>query len=139
MIGAGAAGISAARELTRRGLTVTVMEADSRIGGRVHTDTEAFDVPYDLGAHWLHYREANPFVDYGLQHGFDMYESPDEGAFYVGDRVGHRRRIHSLRKCLPRRHERKFQAGRKGQDATASEVVPDLGEWGLTVDLYAGA
>ena len=32
-----------------------------------------------------------------------------------------------------------FRAGRKGQDATASEVVPDLGEWGLTVDLYAGA
>ena len=139
MIGAGAAGISAARELTRRGLTVTVIEADSRIGGRVHTDTEAFDVPYDLGAHWLHYREANPFVDYGLQHGFDMYKSPDEGAFYVGDRLATDEEYTAYRNAFRAAMSANFRAGRKGQDVAASEVVPDLGEWGLTVDLYADA
>ena len=139
VIGAGAAGISAARELTGRGLTVTVIEADSRIGGRVHTDTEAFGVPYDTGAHWLHYREANPFVDYGLRHGFDMYESPDEGVFHVGDRLATDEEYAAYENAFRSAISAMSRAGRKGLDVAASEVVPDLGEWGLTVDLYAGA
>ncbi len=45
VIGAGAAGISAARELRQKGYDVTVIEAADRIGGRVHTDHDIFGVP----------------------------------------------------------------------------------------------
>ncbi|CAN1127186.1 Lysine-specific histone demethylase 1 homolog 3 [Linum perenne] len=50
IIGAGPAGLTAARHLQRQGFHVTIIEARSRIGGRVHTDRSSFSVPVDLGA-----------------------------------------------------------------------------------------
>ncbi|CAN0906448.1 Lysine-specific histone demethylase 1 homolog 3 [Linum grandiflorum] len=50
VIGAGPAGLTAARHLQRQGFCVTIIEGRSRIGGRVHTDRSSFSVPVDLGA-----------------------------------------------------------------------------------------
>lgn len=50
IIGAGPAGLTAARHLQRQGFDVTVLEARSRIGGRVYTDRSSLSVPVDLGA-----------------------------------------------------------------------------------------
>ncbi len=59
VVGAGIAGISAARELDKRGYDVTVLEARQRIGGRVWTDT-AIGSPIDMGASWIHGVRGNP-------------------------------------------------------------------------------
>ncbi len=60
VIGAGAAGISAARTCRERGLSCIVLEAGSTIGGRART-IEALDGSiFDLGAHWLHSPALNP-------------------------------------------------------------------------------
>ena len=60
IIGAGASGLFAAYNLVTRGLTkdIVVLEAENRIGGRVHT------IPFnghwiELGAAWIHGREEN--------------------------------------------------------------------------------
>jgi monoamine oxidase len=52
VIGAGVAGLTAARLLTDAGRRVAVLEARDRVGGRVHTDRS--DVATDLGASWIH-------------------------------------------------------------------------------------
>ena len=61
VIGAGAAGLSAADALIRKGLKVIVLEARNRIGGRAWTDSETLALPFDQGAHWLHNAEVNSF------------------------------------------------------------------------------
>ncbi len=54
VIGAGAAGIAAARRLKRDGHTVMILEARDRIGGRVSTDRTLSPYPVELGAEFLH-------------------------------------------------------------------------------------
>lgn len=61
VIGAGAAGISAARTLVAGGADVLLLEARGRAGGRAFT-FEAEGYPLDLGAGWLHSADVNPLV-----------------------------------------------------------------------------
>lgn len=56
VIGAGAAGIAAARSLHDAGISVTVLEARPRIGGRVYTNKKLAPHPVELGAEFIHGR-----------------------------------------------------------------------------------
>ena len=62
VIGAGLAGLAAARELHRQGHEVVVVEARDRIGGRIWTSTHWPDMPLDLGASWIHGVRGNPLT-----------------------------------------------------------------------------
>ena len=63
VMGAGVAGLTAARELTRRGLSVTVVEARDRIGGRVHTVRDFCDHPVEGGAEFVHTADAETWPE----------------------------------------------------------------------------
>jgi len=52
VVGAGLAGLTAARDLEAAGLDVTILEARDRIGGRAYTD-HSTGIPLDLGASWI--------------------------------------------------------------------------------------
>ena len=54
IIGAGVAGLSAALDLKKRGVSCLVIEATDKPGGRARTRRTASGTMIDLGAHWLH-------------------------------------------------------------------------------------
>lgn len=62
IIGAGAAGLSAAREFKRHGISYQVVEGSHRIGGRAYSEEIAPGVWFDLGCSYLHQGDINPFV-----------------------------------------------------------------------------
>src|SRR5476649_1732043 len=62
IIGAGAAGLGAAHALANSGLSILVLEARDRVGGRAHTIMAAPDITFDLGCGWLHSADQNSFV-----------------------------------------------------------------------------
>ncbi len=73
VVGAGVAGLAAARALVQGGRSVTVLEARDRIGGRTWTD-DALGVPVDLGASWIHGIDGNPLWELAPALGIDTVE-----------------------------------------------------------------
>ncbi|SJZ34503.1 Monoamine oxidase [Enhydrobacter aerosaccus] len=74
VIGAGMAGVVAARLLKDSGFAVTVLEARPRLGGRVWTDT-SLGAPLDLGGSWIHGVDGNPLTLWCDKLGIPLIES----------------------------------------------------------------
>lgn len=66
VVGAGIAGLAAARELVDQNFDVMILESRDRAGGRIWTD-HALDVPIDLGAAWIHGKTKNPIYELALK------------------------------------------------------------------------
>jgi len=85
VIGAGAAGMSAAHFLERAGVNVTVLEAGPAHGGRIKTVRDFVDFPIPLGGEWLHTdaTELDALVD-RTDHGITMaaYKATDETGYW---------------------------------------------------------
>src|SRR5260370_23098584 len=72
IIGAGAAGLGAAHALKNSGLSIIVLEARDRVGGRAHTIQAAPGITFDLGCGWLHSADENSFVQIAEQLNFEI-------------------------------------------------------------------
>lgn len=77
VIGAGIAGLAAARKLQSSGLKVMVLEAQNRIGGRIKTD-RSLGVAFDQGASWIHGPRGNPVTKLARQSGSRTYRTDDD-------------------------------------------------------------
>ena len=84
VIGAGMAGLAAARKLLASGLSVTILEARDRIGGRVWTDVHD-GIPLDMGAGWIHGPEAgNPISALTKEAGAKTFMTDDDSIIVIG-------------------------------------------------------
>jgi polyamine oxidase len=77
VIGAGMAGVVAARLLHDSGFAVTALEARGRVGGRVWTDSRV-GAPVDLGGSWVHGVEGNPLALWGGKLGVRLISSESD-------------------------------------------------------------
>ncbi|HBK75176.1 MAG TPA: hypothetical protein DDZ73_02040 [Gammaproteobacteria bacterium] len=86
IIGAGVAGLEAAKTLHNKGVSFLVVEANYRIGGRVHTNNKIFGVPFDTHAHWMRASPTNPLISHARSNGFDVYRDDGGQQYFVGNR-----------------------------------------------------
>ena len=73
IVGAGCAGLAAAKAVRAAGLSFAVVEAMGRIGGRAWTTDADFGVPFDIGCAWLHAGDRNPFYPEALAAGWTLF------------------------------------------------------------------
>ncbi|MGA8900013.1 flavin monoamine oxidase family protein [Bradyrhizobium sp.] len=139
VIGAGAAGIAAARRVQAANRKVIVLEADSRLGGRCWTDSTAFDVPFDRGARWLHNPETNPMVRLARSAGLDISAAPLGQKIRIGQRYARAGETEELLAALVRANRAIDEASRKADVACASVLPKDLGDWAGTAEFVLGA
>jgi monoamine oxidase len=137
IVGAGAAGIAAARRVAAANKRYALLEASSRIGGRCATDTKIFGVPYDLGAHWIHNLDTNPVAK--LASGFDIYPAPRAQTLRVGARAARDSELEGFLAATLRSHRGMTDLGKAKTDFPANRLLPkDLFDWQSTVEFMLG-
>ncbi|EGP09338.1 hypothetical protein CSIRO_0876 [Bradyrhizobiaceae bacterium SG-6C] len=139
VIGAGAAGIAAARRIAAAGRKVVVIEAASAIGGRCATDTSAFDVPFDRGARWLYNPDSSPIAKLARGAGIDLMPAPRGQRIRIGRRNARAGESEDFLATLVRANRAIGDAVRGKADMPAAEGLPkDLGVWAGTTDFVLG-
>lgn len=138
VVGAGAAGIAAARRVAAAGRRVAVVEAADRIGGRCFTDSRTFGVAYDRGAHWIYTPDVNPVARL-VPRGFDVYVAPQGQKVRVGRRDARAGEMEAFLVALVRAKRAIQDAARGKADVSCARALPkDLGEWQAPVEFLLG-
>lgn len=140
IIGAGAAGLSAGKQLAKRGISYVIVEAANRVGGRAYTETHSFGAPVDHGCSWISGAIHNPFTQIGKANGFTLVDHTNAGSdlFDIdGNPAGdvdwqeYERAWGAITRALDR-------AGEAGKDVSAASVIPDI-PYSATVQSWMGA
>ena len=134
VVGAGAAGIAAARRLVEeQRASVVVLEARERPGGRVWTTNPA-GFPIDLGGEWLHSADRNVLTPIAERLGFSLQRrqpdwlsrlrrsgaTPEEEADWLAERDAHYWAIR--------------RAAQEAEDRPADSVLRSGGRWNALLD-----
>ena len=140
VIGAGAAGIAAARRVMAGNRKVIVVEAAGQIGGRCLTDTATFDVPFDRGARWMHNPDTNPMIRLARNAGLDISAAPPGQKIRIGRRNARPSETEEFLAALVRANRAIDDASRGRADVSCASVLPkDLGDWAGTAEFVLGA
>jgi monoamine oxidase len=140
VIGAGAAGLGAAKRLSEAHPPVAfvVLEARSRAGGRAHTLKGRSGAAIDLGAGWLHSADQNPWVGIAESLGFTVDQSPPpwmrpalDVNFSRSDQADYRRAFQAF--------EDKLEAAAQEPDRVAAALMdPADARWGPLLNAFSG-
>jgi len=139
VIGAGAAGIAAARRIMAANRKVIVVEAASQIGGRCQTDVTTFDVPFDRGARWMHNPETNPMIRLARAAGLEIVTAPSGQKIRIGRRYARAGETEEFLAALVRANRAIDEASRRLDVSCASVLPKDLGDWAGTAEFVLGA
>ncbi|ONG55688.1 hypothetical protein BKE38_08880 [Pseudoroseomonas deserti] len=136
VIGAGAAGIAAARTAQAAGRSLLVLEARDRVGGRAWTDATTLGAPFDLGATWLHEAGANPLTPLALGAAPFDHDTVRSHRCFIGDRPATAAEMADYDATYGRFHG--HLAARRAPGRSAGEAAPQGGPWDATVAHWEG-
>jgi monoamine oxidase len=134
IIGAGAAGLSAANALKNSGLSTIVLEARDRVGGRAHTITAAPGIIFDLGCGWLHSADKNRFVAIAGQLNFEIDKTLPPWRDRAVANVFPQDERNDFIRSLDAFFERAEQAAKGGRDAPADSCLEPGNRWNPMID-----
>ncbi len=138
VVGAGIAGLQAAKTLLAEGRDVVVLEAADRVGGRAFTEVDTFGQPFDHGCSWMT-GHSNPFVKIARGLEFDvMLHSKAKEALYVGNRPATRTERKQYNAAWDDIEDALERAARSGRDVAGADVIDDAMAFAGTVQSWIG-
>ena len=138
IVGAGAAGIAAARRFAAAGRRFVLLEASDHVGGRCITDAHAFGVPYDLGAHWIYSPDLNPLIKLAPRRGIEVYPAPPSQIVRIGRRNAREGELEDFLAAEVRATRAIADAARRA-DVPCEQMLPnDLADWKATIEFELG-
>ena len=139
VVGAGAAGIAAARRLAAANRSFILVEASNRIGGRCVVDTQSFGVPFDRGAHLIYNPDSNPLTKLVGRSDLDIYQAPSAQRIRIGRRYARDGELEDFLAAAARANRAIADGTRGRADVDCARLLPrDLGEWQSTVEFALG-
>jgi monoamine oxidase len=139
IVGAGAAGIAAARRITAAGRRCAVIESADQVGGRCITDTRTFGVPFDRGARWIRTRDINPVAKLAAGTGLDVYAAPPGQRLRIGRRFAREGEMEDFLAALVRANRAIGDAARGKSDIACIQALPkDLGDLRPAIEFVLG-
>ena len=139
IVGAGAAGIAAARKVAAAGRRFALIEASDRVGGRCVTDTRTFGVPFDRGAHWVHLPDINPLAKLAAARASTSIRRRRARSCASASATRAKARWRIISRPLVRANRAIQEAARGKADVACMQALPkDLGEWRPAVEFVLG-
>ncbi|MEX2642588.1 MAG: FAD-dependent oxidoreductase, partial [Acetobacterales bacterium] len=143
VVGAGLAGLAAARGLILEGFRVQVIEARDRVGGRAWTASGALGVPFDRGAARLYDADGNPLSDLIRHLGFLPVSDAERPRLYLDGVPASAARVEAIERAMARLTDAMAEAAEKDRDVSAALLASGDDRWqaiaaALTGPLAAG-
>ena len=135
IVGAGAAGVAAARRLARCGVSAVLLEATARVGGRAFT-CEAGGLPLDLGCGWLHSADRNAWTRIAEDSGFQVDRRPPAWGRQYRD-LGFSRVEQAAAGQAFSAWSRRLETTPPSSDRAADALDPN-GEWNAYLNALSG-
>ena len=135
IVGAGAAGISAARRLAVSRLYSIVLEATARVGGRAWT-CDVAGMRLDLGCGWLHSADRNPWTGIAEAAGLTVgRKAPAWGRQYHD--IGFSQTEQAAARRAYAAWEQRIESTAPSSDCAADALEPE-GEWNAYLQAISG-
>ncbi|MGY8668461.1 NAD(P)/FAD-dependent oxidoreductase [Bradyrhizobium sp. UFLA05-109] len=129
IIGAGAAGLGAAHTLKDSGLSVIVLEARDRVGGRAWTVQASPEVIFDVGCGWLHSADKNSFVGIAERLNFEVNKDIPPWRDRAFGEVFPDSEREDFGRAIDEFYERVAEAAQDDEDAPAERYLEPGNRW----------
>jgi monoamine oxidase len=124
VVGAGMAGLTAAKDLVAKGRSVVVLEATDRIGGRGLTNAKGFAIPIDYGGAWVLGVDTNPLTPIIDKMGFHRADTDLDAHIFIGGRRATKKEVRQYEETLEKFEAAIGLATANGNDPSAAELLP---------------